>query len=355
MNVDPFEVKATLESLHVAVEPETPWMARAIKCRARREYRRFLKRTVVAERGVNVKVLCLPSYEAAEVWEVYDRLGISRKNIHAAEIREDWAKILQEKNLGIHVHHSDVFDLIAKWDGPPFDVVNLDFTGHFSLEMSEGVAILFDRQLLSDRGVFALTFSASREQLETQRLQTFPLVAQTMRIFALKGSIHDPTEDLRKLLTSKAVVERAAADLIVLSEAWGIYDAEHKAVSQVMYGLETHQEASGHIYDAMLKAYEVGRTYHPIRVVRFRYVSGHTPMRMFIAQFRNLKGWKPSLYERELEDHLAKIGYSHLPPTVPIASPDIPEVQNMDDDRAFIMEAIAKGNIIEERRRSKKE
>ena len=49
-----------------------------IKHRVRAEYRDFLRKTVLRHKKPDeLKVLCLPGWEAIEVYDVYDKLGVA--------------------------------------------------------------------------------------------------------------------------------------------------------------------------------------------------------------------------------------------------------------------------------------
>src|SRR5947209_14808524 len=81
-----------------------------IKHRVRAEYRDFLRKTVLRHKKPDeLKVLCLPGWEAIEVYDVYDKLGVPRQNIYGVEWNEEAYRRLRKKNLGINVWYGDVF------------------------------------------------------------------------------------------------------------------------------------------------------------------------------------------------------------------------------------------------------
>ena len=80
-----------------------------------------------------LSVLCLPGIDAEEIFQVYDALGIPRKNIVGVERESDIADALEQKDLGIKLFKGDLEDYINEQPIIDFDVVSLDYTGIVSL------------------------------------------------------------------------------------------------------------------------------------------------------------------------------------------------------------------------------
>lgn len=99
----------------------------------------------------DLKVLCLPGVDAAEILQVYDPLGIPRENITGVEREAPIAEILRGKEidgkpLGIKVIHDSLDDYLVKTykSHAPlnFDVVSLDYTGPLRLKHIQSLQIL---------------------------------------------------------------------------------------------------------------------------------------------------------------------------------------------------------------------
>ena len=76
-----------------------------------------------------MNVLFLPGVDAAEVFQVYDPLGIPRANLVGIEREKEVYQELRRKNLGIQLVHSTLEDYIASRKGFNFDVLSFDFVG----------------------------------------------------------------------------------------------------------------------------------------------------------------------------------------------------------------------------------
>ncbi len=228
-----------------------------VKRRVRAEYREFLRETVLRHKKPGeVKVLCLPGYEAIESFEVYDRLGIPRRNVYAAEWDKEAFERLKARNLGINVWHGDVFDYLGyaglerikaahseftillrrkeieqivnaeplriidyeyggkhvevkakipalsdvnAWNVPEdwlresFDIVALDICGHITAKVVNGLSSCFRAGLLRDRGVFTITSLASREHPLTKLLIQMAFLMDAI----VRGTMWEAAHDIR--------------------------------------------------------------------------------------------------------------------------------------------------------------
>jgi len=139
-----------------------------IKQRVRKEFRRFLKKTVLKRKPPkDVFVLCLPSWEAIEIFEVYDKLGIPRGNITGVEIDSKAFQILKSKELGIRLFKQDVTRNFPEAPNGAYDIINLDFTGHITANVLCLFLRIFGNHWLSSGGVFGVTSMVGREQTRT--------------------------------------------------------------------------------------------------------------------------------------------------------------------------------------------
>ncbi len=227
-----------------------------MKRRVRAEYREFLRETVLRHKKPGeVRVLCLPGWEAVEVFDVYDRLGIPRRNVYGAEWDREAFERLKARNLGINVWHGDVFDYLAyyglerikdansefamflrrkdleqivnaeplkivdyeyggkhvevsmkistlpdaqpsvpaNWLRESFDIVALDICGHVTGKVVNGLSACFRAGLLNDRGVFTITSLASREHPLTKLLIQMAFLMDAM----VRGTMWEAARDVR--------------------------------------------------------------------------------------------------------------------------------------------------------------
>lgn len=100
------------------------------KARSRDMVRDMISRTLLQFRKPSqLQVLCFPGVDAAEIYQVYDPLGIPRENVTGLERDPKVAHELEKKKLGIRIINHDVVDYIAAQDRIGFDIVSLDYTG----------------------------------------------------------------------------------------------------------------------------------------------------------------------------------------------------------------------------------
>ncbi len=96
---------------------------------------RYLQKGMVEEtllkfkKPSELKVLCLPGIDAAEVFQVYDPLDIPRENVTGVERERDIADEIESKGLGIELCRGSIEDYISEKNATIFDVASLDFIG----------------------------------------------------------------------------------------------------------------------------------------------------------------------------------------------------------------------------------
>ncbi len=104
----------------------------------------------------DLKVLCFPGIDAAEVLQVYDALGIPRENVTGLERNPEVAETLDKrgingKPLGIKLVNRSLEDYVANAINLGgrfnFDVVSLDYTGPLSINQINDLADLSERQI----------------------------------------------------------------------------------------------------------------------------------------------------------------------------------------------------------------
>src|SRR6266540_1768384 len=74
----------------------------------------------------DLRVLCFPGIDVAEIFEVYDVLGIPRANILGVERERKIAYELESKKLGIQVVNQTLEDYVKEQKDFHFDIISLD-------------------------------------------------------------------------------------------------------------------------------------------------------------------------------------------------------------------------------------
>jgi hypothetical protein len=138
-----------------------------MKQEARTRLLEFILAELSFRRPRDMMVLCLPGAEelgkeALEVKEVYDRIGIPRKNIIGLEIDNERADRLRAAQLGIQVVGSSDLDFF-RTTGKRFDIISLDYTGWQGKAELESLALIAGKHLLRNGGVLCTNYAARRE------------------------------------------------------------------------------------------------------------------------------------------------------------------------------------------------
>lgn len=120
-----------------------------------------------------MRVLCLPGSEMREVFEVYDALGIKRRNIVGIEHDSAAFKELKAHNDSLEdritVVNSSVLDYLKQERVSQFSIASLDYCGYYNQEKSDALVKLCHKSWLSP-GAFLLTnYQMSREKEEVTR------------------------------------------------------------------------------------------------------------------------------------------------------------------------------------------
>jgi len=146
-----------------------------VKAKAREKLRDFIARNILnRKKPKEVTVACFPGAEvdgeeALEVKQVYDALGIPRKNIIGIESNHEKAERLRRANLGIELVEADALDFFVKY---PYrlDSIHLDYTGPMTVDSTLVLEAIASRQVLDHNGVLATAFLGKRETKDLQSL-----------------------------------------------------------------------------------------------------------------------------------------------------------------------------------------
>jgi hypothetical protein len=137
----------------------------------------------------DLKVLCLPGIDATEIVQVYDRLGIPRKNIIGLEREPRLAAQITKLDLGIELHQTSVIDYAKTRDRPNFDVISLDYTGALLDEQIGAIRALTSR---SDRNRFVL-HQANLARRDGDSAMLYPILNRPVElILPHEGDVTDP-------------------------------------------------------------------------------------------------------------------------------------------------------------------
>ena len=120
------------------------------KAKSRDLVRESIQRNLHFRKPRDLRVLCFPGYDAAEITEVYDPLGIPRSNIVGVERDAEIAAELRAKNLGITVVEKSIEDYVADEPSLVFDVVSLDYTGPLNKQILKTVEDISTKQRRKD-------------------------------------------------------------------------------------------------------------------------------------------------------------------------------------------------------------
>jgi len=361
--------------------------ATPIKRRWRKRLRRFLRHTVLKyKEPEDVNVLCLAGAEALEVFQVYDMLDIPRENIYTAEIDKRAFEELKAKDLGIKVFPIDISLIIhaSFWAGMKWDVISLDFCGHFDAWDLNLIYTIFALKTLREYGVLATNFLAMREREIDKRLlhilsdfyffswselwsirEKFGLPPDRkadLPILVLKPEVFEKeTAEEKRILFEKLRKEipRDCIDLWILICALGVMEG-------VIHFVGTHRELFEKWYKSQIdisemrkKAKEADeflgsqieallhRAMIATEMERYVYRSGYSVMKSSFFQFREAKNvWagytserlfnKLSYYLCNLPKKLPKI--KEIP--IPVFKKPEPKVTKEE-----VIEAIKKGIV----------
>ncbi len=181
-----------------------------IKQKSRERQRDFIARSLSFKRPQDIRVVCFPGAEVKgeeglEIREVYDPLGIPRKNITGLELDVDKAQMLLDSNLGIQVVNAIDLDFFTSQRGK-FDVISLDYTGYRDPNKWRALHQIAGNQALYQNGVLVTNYSAKREH---KGIQAQMIALQTDSLESL--SDNERERKLRELV--QEFQERGIVDL----------------------------------------------------------------------------------------------------------------------------------------------
>lgn len=118
----------------------------------------------------NSQVLTLLGHEPYELEQIWDPLGIPRKNITTIEKNPKVYKMIQNANYGVKLAPKQSIDNFLTETDDDFDIINLDYQGYFNLGKLRNIEEISYRNLLRDKGILAHWHSGNRENEEAKLL-----------------------------------------------------------------------------------------------------------------------------------------------------------------------------------------
>jgi len=371
------------------------WAA-PIKLRWRKKLRRFIKLTTLKRyTPKQVKVLCLPGSEALEIYQVYDKLRIPRRNIYAVEKDRAAYTKLKSKNLGINLYFGDLYDVVHDTliGTERFHIISLDFCGYFKLYHLMLLGLIFHNQLLLDKSTLALNFLAMRERIIEQNLYRraidFYIGQLALLITVLKddytledlqemspvwGEVIPPdlrpqayknfrtkqiglTRELLEKMWLKALenVPRDAIDLMVLNSAVGLNVELLLAAKAIMNYIKGTKESDREFDFYMNLLTDSIKNFLPkamlaTRIERYMYRNPPSIMKTTFFYFVNAKKHyetEPKTLAEKLHDDFFSymVAYSFDLPTILPPIINIPQPKRPKPSKKEVIEAIKKGMV----------
>ena len=131
-----------------------------VKKKSREKIKSFIKSVFDKKQFSRLKVLTLLGHEDLELEQIWDPLGVNRRNITNVE---KYTKVLKlSGNRGVENIKGDLEEVIEKINNP-FDVICLDTVSPFTLNQREILRNISGRQLLGEKGVLITNYLGQRE------------------------------------------------------------------------------------------------------------------------------------------------------------------------------------------------
>ncbi|MFA5188373.1 MAG: hypothetical protein WC460_03355 [Patescibacteria group bacterium] len=119
---------------------------------SREKIREFINKHLIKEasyKPTQLKIVCLETPEALEIKEVYDKLGILRKNITILEQDPIVAQRIENQNLGVTVENCWDYEYFQDTDERFFRIISLDYKCKKNANILKSISLIANRQLLA--------------------------------------------------------------------------------------------------------------------------------------------------------------------------------------------------------------
>ncbi|MBI2102896.1 HNH endonuclease [Candidatus Woesearchaeota archaeon] len=132
----------------------------------------FVRKHYTPHQIRNFRVLCFAGREMTEVFDVYDRLGVKRKNVVSLECdpREYDAMCAVNETLEqrIKIVPASALDYLSHPATQPFDVISLDYCGYFNDEKCKTLDRIAHNKWLAPHGVLITNYQKGRENQDVR-------------------------------------------------------------------------------------------------------------------------------------------------------------------------------------------
>ncbi|MFH1358564.1 MAG: hypothetical protein ABIH37_01610 [archaeon] len=132
------------------------------KTKARERLRRFIERIHPRKRRSGLRVLTMLGHEENELEQIWDPLGVPRRNITNVEHNKKIAKEVQARHPEIDTVNSSLDEYLITVTNP-FHVINYDTTSTFGVRERNVLRNIAAGQILGDKGIVATWFQGKRE------------------------------------------------------------------------------------------------------------------------------------------------------------------------------------------------
>lgn len=140
-----------------------------VKQRSRDKLLNFIRKRLKRIPPKEMTVFCLPGPEAIEIFKIYDKLGIPRKNIVCVERVKKYYDELVNLNLGVQLHYTTVHEYFKNHKNEKFHIVSLDYMGMLYSHIDD-LRMMTKFGHLHDECIVFTNFCGAREKAEQKAL-----------------------------------------------------------------------------------------------------------------------------------------------------------------------------------------
>ncbi|HDQ22613.1 MAG TPA: hypothetical protein ENN28_01415 [Candidatus Uhrbacteria bacterium] len=119
-----------------------------------------------------IRVACLESAQLLEIKQVFDPLNIPRSNITVIEKSKLTAKEIKDQESGVNVVNCTDFEFFESYNGAPFHIISLDYTGNKHPNIGSTLEYIAARQLLMPESILIInTYGAQEGKAQQEYLK----------------------------------------------------------------------------------------------------------------------------------------------------------------------------------------
>ena len=127
----------------------------------------WIKSRFKKSRLKSLRVMCCPGWEALEIYEIWDKLGVPRSNILAITNEEfDFEELIKIEGITVALgdFDNDEFCKMLPWIAKgKVDIIYIDLYSNYSESLIENIMI-YSSPLLAPDGIFGITLQIAREK-----------------------------------------------------------------------------------------------------------------------------------------------------------------------------------------------